>query len=133
VAPTAAPVVARTVAPTVAPAVVAEDPITVTGVRTMDTRPFDLRGGNYTVTWSATNAETRSGYAHSSDLESVAGGYSGVSAPMMLNVAAGQTQTGETQAYRDYVPPVGGQRCVVLDSVRSTTPLGKPLVWSSFM
>jgi hypothetical protein len=96
--PKAAPGVPQTLTPAATGG--QESPITITGNRTLNSRPFHLVGGDYTVTWSATSGGRFDfGCAHAAGVDSVADGYEGIDAPLKVDVPAYKTLTGETQAY----------------------------------
>jgi hypothetical protein len=96
-APTATAVVAA--APTATPVPVqAEQPVTVSGSGEMNSKPFALRGGNYTVSWAVTVAKGGYGY-FSAGLVAVDPQNHSTAGAGSATFDSGQTKTGENQAY----------------------------------
>lgn len=90
---------AAVVAPTSVPAApVAEAPVTLQGEGLQKTRPFALRGGNYTLAWEAT-APNPAGCYHGGMLQAVNPAALAVAEPLANAMVQG-TQRGETQVYR---------------------------------
>lgn len=89
-----------TAAPAGAPKPSSDEPITLTGAGIMKTEPFTLRGGNYTITWKASDSGrgSRVGCYHGGSLQSV-GGQLLSETIANASVEAGQTTEGRTQAY----------------------------------
>jgi hypothetical protein len=92
---TPAPVATNTSVP--APAVVPEQPTTISGSGDVASRPFTLRGGNYTVSWTFT-ATGRSCFAAGASLLGVNGGLTSLGG-RSVDLSSGQSSSGETQAY----------------------------------
>lgn len=100
-APAAAPARATVAvaAPTSAPASQpAEAPVTLQGEGLQKTKPFALRGGNYTLSWEAT-APNAAGCYHGGLLQAVNPSALAVAEPLANAMVQG-TQRGETQVYR---------------------------------
>jgi hypothetical protein len=79
----------------------ATNPVTISGQGTMNTKPFDLAAGNYTVDWTAKDNQGsgRVGCFHGASLKPVTPGRSFSESLGSGQVGASQTATGQTQIY----------------------------------
>lgn len=97
--PTPTPV-PPTPTPVPAPPATAEEPVTVSGERTMSTRPFMLRGGNYTARWTAQPIGSSPSCFHGATLRPVTPGGRFLSGTLGSGSVQGAAPvSGETQAY----------------------------------
>jgi hypothetical protein len=77
-----------------------EEPVTVSGERTMSTRPFMLRGGNYTARWTARPMSPSPSCFHSATLRPVTPGGRFLSGTLGSgSVQGAEPVSGETQVY----------------------------------
>jgi hypothetical protein len=83
-----------------APAVAAQAPVHLSGSRIMNTAPFSLESGGYTVAWSATPSADNGGIGcyHAANLKPTSGGY-GESLVAQSIGGPGEPTSGTTHLY----------------------------------